>query len=137
MLSFLQGLTEEQFREVSTRVRAAVTDAECSIAVHGSRAAGTAKDHSDLDIAILVVPERFAQILAKCFGTPNPGTAKERTMQRARECGKIQAGEAGLRTLRRDLERILGIEVDFSIIMQGGAFDRGPYLPLPAAPKED
>src|SRR5258708_2432522 len=124
MLSVPQGLTEEQFREVSTRVRAKVADAECTMAVHGSRAAGTATDGSDLDIAILVDPERFAQIHARCFAPPSPGTAKERTMQHARQCGKIQAGEAGLRTLRRDLEKALGIEVDISIVMRGGAFDQ-------------
>jgi hypothetical protein len=51
-------------------------------------------------------------------------------MQHARQSGKIQAGEAGLRTLRNSLEVELGMAVDLSIIRMGGPFDRGPYLPL-------
>jgi hypothetical protein len=98
--------------------------------VQGSRVAGTAGPSSDLDIAIRVSPERFEQILANRFGTPTPGSAKAKTMQHARKTGKIQAGEAGLRTLRKALEIDLGIEVDISVIRLGGQFDRGPYLPL-------
>jgi hypothetical protein len=51
-------------------------------------------------------------------------------MQHARETGKIQAGEAGLRALRKALEVDLGMEVDISVIRHCGPFDQGPYLPL-------
>ena len=83
-----------------------------------------------MDIAIRVSGERFENILTDCFGTPNPGSAKERTMRHARETGKIQAGEAGLHSLRRELETDLEMAVDLSVICMGGPFDRGPYLPL-------
>jgi predicted nucleotidyltransferase len=130
MRSVPQGLTEEQFAELSARVRAAAGQLSSRIEVQGSRVAGTARDDSDLDIAILVTPERFQQILADCFKTPNPGSAREKTMQHAQSVGKIQAGEARLRPLRKVLEATLGIEVDISVIQEGGPFDRGPYLPL-------
>ena len=51
-------------------------------------------------------------------------------MQHAMATGKIQAGEAGLRNLRSQPEKLLGIEVDISIIRAGGAFDQGPFIPL-------
>ena len=69
-------------------------------------------------------------MIQKSFNSPNPGTAKERTMLHAIETGKIQAGEAGLRGLRKELEQIFGMEVDISIIKEGGAFDNPPFIPI-------
>jgi len=128
-----QGLTEEQFSALSAKVRAATRHLSSDIHVHGSRAAGTARASSDLDIAIRVSVQQFDELLRRCFGTPNPGSAKERTLQRARATGKIQAGEVGLRLLRRDLETDLGMAVDLSVVCQAGAFDQGPYVPLAGA----
>ncbi len=128
-----QGLTAEQFARLSTRVRQATTHLGSDIQVHGSRAAWIAKTDSDLDIAIRVTTERFQELLHKCFGTPNPNSAKERTLLHARQTGKIQAGEAGLRVLRKELESDLGIDVDLSVISLGGPFDKGPYIPLAGA----
>jgi hypothetical protein len=130
MLAVPQELTEQAFTALAGKVCAAVGEIGLDIQVHGSRAAGTAKPDSDLDLAIRVTPERFEEILRDRFGTPNPGSAKARTMQHARETGKIQAGEAGLRPLRKDLEADLKMEVDISIIRLGGLFDKGPYIPL-------
>ncbi len=130
MLPIPQGLTHEAFAALSAKVRAAVAGTADDVQIHGSRADGTAKPDSDLDIAIRVTPERFEEIVRDRFGTPNPGSAKERTMRHACETGKIQAGEAGLRSLRKELEADLNMEVDLSIIRKGGPFDMGPYLPL-------
>jgi hypothetical protein len=125
-----QGLTEEQFARLSARVRAATAHLSNDIRVHGSRVRGDARSDSDLDLAILVSPGRFEQILSECFRTPNPGSSKAKTMQHARETGKIQTGEARLRSLRRALEADLSMEVDVSVIREGSLFDQGPYLPL-------
>ncbi|WP_026593050.1 nucleotidyltransferase domain-containing protein [Bacillus sp. UNC437CL72CviS29] len=67
--------------------------------VQGSRAGGTAKLTSDIDIGVRVSKEQFEGHVKKYFGTPNPGSVKERTMLHALESGKIQAGEAKLRGL--------------------------------------
>lgn len=128
-----QGLTEEQFAALSARVRAAVAHLSDDVQVHGSRAAGTAGPDSDLDIAIRIAPDRFEQFLAERFGTPNHGSARERTLQHARQTGKIQAGEAGLRALRRALEAELFMPVDISVVRLGGPFDQGPFIPLEPA----
>lgn len=69
-------------------------------------------------------------MIQKNFNSTNPESAKERTMLHAIETGKIQAGEAGLRGLRKELERIFGMEVDISIIKENGAFDNPPFIPI-------
>ena len=125
-----QGLTREQFARLSNRVRERAGNFGSDIRVHGSRAAGAARAASDIDIASRVSLERFDESIRTRFGTPNPGSAKAQTMRHAIRTGKIQAGEAGLRGLRRELERELGMNVDISVIQIGGAFDRGPWVAL-------
>lgn len=78
-------------------VRAGAGHISDDIAAHGSRVSFTARPDSDLDIAVRVDQDRFTDFVGERFGTPNPGSAKERTMQHALETGKVQAGEAGLR----------------------------------------
>ncbi len=51
-------------------------------------------------------------------------------MLHAIETGKIQAGEAGMRALRRALEADLERAVDLSVIRRGGPFDNEPWLPV-------
>jgi len=98
--------------------------------VQGSRAKGTAQPESDIDIAIRVSPERFDQIIEEAFGTPNPGSALERTKLRAIESGLMQRGEIGLRR-----EGEIGITVQISVVREGGLFDVGPLIPLGANPQ--
>jgi ribosomal protein uS17 len=129
-LTLPQGLTEREFADLSAKIRVKAGSLGADICVHGSRAAGTARPDSDLDIAIRVSSERFEEILDEKFKNVNPGTAKERTMLHARAHGKIQTGEIGLSGLRRELERQLGKEVQISVIRLGGPFDRGPFIPL-------
>lgn len=44
--------------------------------------------------------------------------------------GKIQAGEAKLSGLRKELEKIFNMDVDISIIEVGGPFDNPPFIPF-------
>lgn len=125
-----QGLTEDQFARVSQKIRAGAGQFGDDICVHGSRAAGTARPDSDIDVAIRVDGETFDKLIRTRFKTPNPGSAKERTMLHAIETGKIQAGEAGLSGLRRSVQGDLGLDVDISIIRIDGPTDRGPWIPL-------
>lgn len=73
--------------------------------------------------------EAFDELIKERFNSPNPGSAKERTMLHAIETGNIQAGEAGLRGLRKELEEIFEMDVDISII-EGGAFDNPPFVSI-------
>lgn len=76
-------------------------------------------------------PDRFDELVSQRFGTPNLGSVKERTMVHAVETGKIQAGEAGLGGVRRTVESQLDMDVDLSIIRQGGPFDNSPFVEVP------
>lgn len=125
-----QGLTDAQFTSLSQTVRSAVGNISDDIVVQGSRASGTASATSDIDIAVKVSEAQFESLIKKAFGNPNPGSAKEKTMQNALTNGIIQRGEAGFRTLGKQLEKSLGMEVDVSIIKAGGAFDNGVQIPL-------
>lgn len=128
--SLPQGISQEQFSNASKRLRDRVGDISGDIVVQGSRAKGTAKPTSDIDIALRVSGDKFDSLINQYFKTPNPGSAKERTMLHAIETGKIQAGEAKLSGLRKELQEIFGMEVDISIIKQGGAFDNPPFIPF-------
>src|SRR5262249_20352227 len=118
-----QGVTQAQMNEAAALIRSRAGNIGGEAYVHGSRAANVAKSTSDVDLGIRVSPERYNQLIRERFGTPNPGSAYERTMNRAIESGKIDSGEAGLRALRKDLERIFGRDVDLSVIRAGSRFD--------------
>ena len=134
VLDIPQGLSKGQFDKLSESVgsKAKELDLGDDIFVQGSRANGTAKATSDIDIAIRVPPEKFDDFLnnQSKLGKVNPGSAKARTRDHAIETGKIQAGEAGLSPLRKQLEKELGMEVDLSVIKAGGKFDNASQLPM-------
>ena len=83
-----------------------------------------------LALAVRLGPKRFDRFVAARFGTPEPGSAKERTMLWARQTGTIQCCEAGLMALRRELESELGISVDLAVVRRGGRFDKSPHFRL-------
>ena len=126
-----QGISREVFDTAGKIIKDKVGNISDNIVVQGSRASGTAKATSDIDIAIRVSPEKFNELVNEKFKIPNPGSAKEKTMLHAIDTGKIQAGEAGLRSLRKELEEVFGMEVDISIIEIGGPFDNPPFIELP------
>ena len=86
-------------------LRDRVGDISGDIVVQGSRAKGTAKPTSDIDIALRVSGDKFDSLINQYFKTPNPGSAKERTMLHAIETGKIQAGEAKLNWFAKRITR--------------------------------
>ncbi|ROQ67849.1 RHS repeat-associated protein [Streptomyces sp. 840.1] len=126
-----QGVSQESFDEAARMLREGAGHYGDDMVVQGSRAGGTARPTSDIDFAIRVDSGKFDELIGERFGKPNPESAKERTMLHAMETGKIQAGEAGLRGLRKALEAQLGMEVDLSIIRRGGPFDNPPFIRVP------
>ncbi len=126
-----QGIPQDQWDDFARTVRDAAGQHGDDIVVQGSRAQGIARRTSDVDVGIRVDGDEFDDLIQNAFGNPNPGSAKERTMLHAINTGKIQAGEAGYRGLRRSLQEMLGMKVDISIILRGGPFDTGPVVPLP------
>src|SRR5690606_719375 len=95
ILDIPQGLSRAEFEELSQVVRAKASELGLGddVFVQGSRAGGTAKATSDIDLAIRVSPEKFDDFLfnQSKLSNVNPGTAKERTLLHAIETGKIQS----------------------------------------------
>ncbi|MEU2972414.1 nucleotidyltransferase domain-containing protein [Nocardiopsis alba] len=123
-----QGVPEEKFIEATNLINDYIGESINDIVVQGSRAGGTARLDSDIDIAARVSKEEFDNLISERFKSPNPGSAKERTMLHAVETGKIQSGEAGLRPLRRKLEKLLEMQVDISFVLREGPFDNPPFI---------
>jgi hypothetical protein len=126
-----QGIAKAEFDDAARLIRAQAGSISDDIRIHGSRARGTARPDSDLDVAILVDDAQFDDLARKAWGRPNPGSSKEGSLNYALEHGKIPSGEAGLRALRKELQRRLGKDVHVSIIRRGSAYDQGPYIPIP------
>ena len=127
------GLSGAQFDRISGRVRAAadVMGLGDDIFVMGSRAGGTAKVGSDLDIGIRVTQSQFDDLITSSFA--NAKNARAATMEVAIRDGRIQAGEAGLSRLGRLVAKDLSFptnKVKISVIRAGGNFDNGPQSPL-------
>jgi RHS repeat-associated protein len=125
-----QGLSTEGFNTMSKKIIDNVGHLSNDIVVQGSRAKGTARVDSDFDIAIKLDSDKFAKFLGEKFKNVNVGSAKEKTFIHAFQTGKIQAGEAGLSSLRKELEKIVGKPVDISVIKKGGPFDNGAQIQI-------
>ena len=130
VLGLPQGYTLEQFRRFSKIAAEGTRHLGGEVLVQGSRVVGKAKPGGDIDIAVRVSPEQFAALIKQSFKDPKPGLSTERTMLSAIQRGRIHCGEAGLTAVKKQLEEIAKTGVDLSIIMIGGLFDQGPYMPL-------
>lgn len=126
-----EGVSPGQLDDAARRIRSTVGDLGDDVIVQGSRAGHSARPGSDIDFGLRVDPDRYEELVRQRFGTPNPGSAKERTMLEALERGRVHTGEAGLRQLRTSLQEALGRKVDISVIERGGLFDAEPWLPVP------
>ncbi|NJK65010.1 MAG: nucleotidyltransferase domain-containing protein [Synechococcaceae cyanobacterium SM2_3_1] len=129
-----QGLTEEQFQDISSLIRQRTLRYGNDIRVQGSRAACTARPDSDIDIAIRVSTEDFYRILndptLSKLSNPNPGSALERTRQRAIAQGRILIDFNRLGGLSREVQSILCIKTQIAIVEIGKDFDQGPWINL-------
>jgi hypothetical protein len=140
-----QGMTEEQFRQVSNRLRERLKeeadrtgDLGNDIFVHGSRGRGTAAADADLDIGIRVSGQRFDQLVQLRLDNVKIGGDKWRTLQMALERGRLHQGEVGVSGVSREIQRLINEEmglafakgVQVSVIREAGPFDEGPFIPL-------
>lgn len=140
-----QGMTEEQFEQVSDRLRELLRqeasrtgDFGDDIFVHGSRARGTAAVDADLDIGIRVSVERIEQLVQSRLARVTAGGNRWRTLQRALQRGRPHQGEAGISGISREIQRVINDEmclgftngVQVSVICKAGPFDQGPFIPL-------
>jgi len=140
-----QGMTEEQFQQVSARLRQRLGqeagrtgDFGGDILVHGSRGRGTAAPGADLDIGIRVSAERFEQLVQERLASVKEGGDKWKTLQRALERGRLHQGEAGISGVSKEIQRLVNEEmglgftkgVQVTVIREAGPFDQGPFITL-------
>jgi YD repeat-containing protein len=128
-----QGLTARAFDRISAKIRAEAGRMGLGddIFVMGSRSGGTARTGADLDIGIRVSPERFDELISQNFAGARNSRAATRDIS-IRD-GRIQAGEAKLRSLTKSIARDLGVDrhkVQISVIRARGPFDNGPQSTL-------
>jgi hypothetical protein len=96
-----QGISRSQFDDTSKLLREQAGSISDDIRIHGSRAKGTARPDSDLDVAILVDDQRFSELVEQSFKGVNSGSARARTRDYALSSGKLASGDARLRALRK------------------------------------
>jgi hypothetical protein len=125
-----EGITRTQWNEAARVVRAEASHLGDDVVVQGSRAGWSARPTSDIDFGIRVDPDRFDELVRQRFGSPNPGSSKERTMLQSFARGRLHTRESGLRGVRGQLSTIFEQDIDISIIRRGGPFDNEPWLPL-------
>lgn len=124
-----QGLLPEQFTQASSMIRQATSQIGDDVVVQGSRATGTAAEGSDIDFAVKLGAKEFEAFVRSRFSSAT--TSEEATfMQNALEKGILHSGRAGLGKLERGLQKLLGMDVDVSVIRSGGSFDNGTQIPL-------
>ena len=146
-LAVPQGMTLEQFEQVSYRLRELLNEAAertgdfgNDLFVHGSRAKGCAAADADLDIGIRVTADVFDQLVKDRLERVKVGGHRWKTLQVAIQHGRLHTGEAGISGVRNEIHDLinetmgLGFAkgVDMSVICAGGPFDQGPFIVLPS-----
>ena len=122
-----QGMTDDQFAQMSQDLRAAAGKYGDDIRVQGSRSAGVSQPGGDIDIAIRLNREEYEALVRQRFGNPVEGSSKWRSMQYALNEGKLSRGNLGLSGFGKDLATKYGFEkADISVILVGGPFDNAP-----------
>ncbi|WP_033339737.1 nucleotidyltransferase domain-containing protein [Catenuloplanes japonicus] len=132
-----QGLTDRQWQRFSRGARQLQRDARLppgDLGVHGSRARGTARSDSDIDVALRVDDRTFHDLAQRALARAPEGTRLRRTMlRRIRNNGQLSSFDLGTEfTNRRQalLDSHVSVPVQFSVLRRGGPFDNGPYIPL-------
>jgi hypothetical protein len=140
-----QGMTEEQFLQVSARLRERLRqeagrtgELGDDLFVHGSRARGSASPDADLDIGIRVSPGQFHRLIQDRLARVKAGGDKWETLQEAIRQGRLHAGEAGISGVRKEIQRLVNEEmglgfakgVQVTVIREAGPFDQGPFISL-------
>ena len=133
-LSRPQGMSPLQWQRFKRAVRRLARAANLppgELAVHGSRASGTARPSSDFDIILRVDADIFFDFATARIASVRPNTRLHRTLLRAARAGKLSRFDIAPsfnKLLRNTLPS--RFDVDFSIIRVGSKFDNGPFIPI-------
>ncbi|GAA4602551.1 putative nucleotidyltransferase [Actinoplanes octamycinicus] len=131
-----QGLTDRQFNKLARGARqlrrqAGLPDGD--LVVQGSRARGTARAGSDLDVALRVDEQTFFDLSEQMLSRARLGTKlRERMLRRIRKNGQLSSFDLGhdFQNLRHTLlDPESPYDVQFSVLQIGGKLDTGPFIP--------
>ena len=132
-----KGLSKEQFGKFSRAARQVARRMDLpkgELVVHGSRASGNAAHKADIDIALRVDRDTFFNAAAKALaGVPRGTKLYKQRLARINRKGLINSYDLGhdFQTVKEELlGAIFPYETDFSIVLKGGSFDNGPFIPL-------
>jgi hypothetical protein len=135
--AFPLGFTTRQFDRFMRGARQLVQRAQLpkgELVAHGSRITGTARNVSDIDIALRVDEKTFVDAAEKALSRARLGTRlRESMLRRIRQNGQLSSFDLGqeFQALRRELlDANSPVPVQFSILKIGGKLDTGPFLPL-------
>jgi hypothetical protein len=132
-----QGFTERQssrFARGARRLRREAGLPDGDLVIHGSRVRGTARNDSDIDVALRVGDREFFDLAERCLERTHPGTRLRETMlHRINHNGQLSSFDLGtdFQRLRRQLlDSESPFPVQFSVLRRGGRLDTGPFTPL-------
>ncbi len=132
-----QGFSEMDYKQFSVDVKKLVQNnnlPEGEIFIHGSRASGKATPTSDIDIIFRVNQNVFDIFVQNRLNSIPKGSRLYKTIQKAAAKQKLSIFDISRdfgRNLHNELIPNSPIkEIDFSIIVEGSPFDKGPFIPL-------
>ncbi len=132
-----QGFTERQSTRFARGARRLVREGRLpdgDLVIHGSRVRRTARNASDIDVALRVGDREFFDLAERCLARTHPGTRLRETMlHRINHNGQLSSFDLGqdFQRLRRQLlDSESPVPVQFSVLRRGGRLDTGPFSPL-------
>ncbi|TWP27052.1 DUF4280 domain-containing protein [Apibacter muscae] len=137
-LNIPQGLTKLQFEEFSKALKELLKNEgiEGKVEVHGSRAKGTARPNSDIDIKVIVNDESFAKLAQKRLSETVGGNKKaiEKTVknqQRIRARGISETFESNVWEDVFPTIKESGVEkIQISVMTENSPFNTGPSITI-------
>lgn len=121
-----------QFRKLISELSKKYNLPAGELAVHGSRAFGTSKIASDVDVILRLNDEAFENFANILLSRARKGTALYKKLLKAIEKGKISRfniGQGFSKDLYLKVEKAYG-EVDFSVIRIGSEYDKGWFITI-------
>ena len=132
-----QGFTQKEFDIFSEDVIRFAQNNNLpngKLMIHGSRAKGTATPTSDIDIILRVDQSTFDAFAAQRLSTIPEGTRLYKTIMKAVGKQKLSVFDISKdfgKNLHNDLIPLSPIKnIDFSIIVEGSPFDKGPFIDI-------
>ena len=130
-----QGFSEKQYKGFVKDLKKVIKEENLpdgELAVHGSRAKGTARLDSDIDIILRVDEKTFEEFTNNRINSAYPGTKLSTDLIKAKNKGKFSIFAIS-KTFGKNLYSTMNGKypvdsIDFSLILEKSEFDNGPFI---------